>query len=79
MRRRFGQTIRWLRGELGISQEELGSRSDLDRTYVGGIERGERNPTLLSMLKLARGLGLPASVVLERFERLPGDERAGDS
>lgn len=46
----FGRAVRRQREELAISQEELGFRSELDRTYISGIERGVRNPTLLSCL-----------------------------
>jgi len=73
----FGRAIRELRLAQGISQEELGYRSGLDRTYVGGIERGERNPTLGSILRLAAGLALPVSTIVDRFERLL-EERADD-
>jgi transcriptional regulator with XRE-family HTH domain len=73
----FGRAIRELRQAQGISQEELGYRSGLDRTYVGGIERGERNPTLWSMLRLAGGLAVPMSLVVERFERLLAETEEG--
>ena len=41
---------------MGLSQEELAFRSELDRTYVSGVERGVRNPTLKTMLRLAQAL-----------------------
>jgi transcriptional regulator with XRE-family HTH domain len=53
-----------------MSQEGLGHASGLDRTYVGGIERGERNPSYASLLKVAAALGAPASELLRRAERL---------
>ena len=56
--RRFGKRVRAKRDELGISQEELADRADLDRTYVGGVERGERNVSLVNIYRLARALGL---------------------
>jgi transcriptional regulator with XRE-family HTH domain len=56
--RRFGKRVRAKRDELGISQEELADRADLDRTYVGGVERGERNVSLINIHRLARALGL---------------------
>lgn len=74
----FGKAIRELRHQQSISQEELGFRSGLDRTYVGSIERGRTNPTLLSILRLATGLGVPASTILERFERLLHDDAPVD-
>lgn len=54
--RKFGERIRALRKQLDISQEELGFRTGLDRTYISGIERGERNPSLNNIGKLAREL-----------------------
>lgn len=55
---RFGETVRRARADAGLSQEELADRAGLDRSYVGGVERGDRNPTLLVIAKLAKGLGL---------------------
>lgn len=52
----FGQRIRELREGLGLSQEAFADKVGLDRTYVSGIERGTRNPTLLTMQRLAKGL-----------------------
>lgn len=54
--RRFGKRIRAKREDLGISQEELAARADLDRTYVGGVERGERNVSLVNIHRLAKAL-----------------------
>ncbi|MCE9615934.1 MAG: response regulator [Lentisphaerae bacterium] len=53
MRAQFGSLIRLRRHQLGISQEELAGRAGLHRTYVADIERGARNPTLISIEKLA--------------------------
>ena len=55
----FGACIRELRERLQISQEELGSISGLDRSYVGGVERGTRNISLLNICKLAKALRVP--------------------
>ena len=66
----FGEAVRRFRVEQDLSQERLGELSDLDRTYVGGIERGERNPALKSIFKLANGLGVAPSRLFDRFERL---------
>ncbi|WP_026292611.1 helix-turn-helix domain-containing protein [Rubritalea marina] len=53
---RLGENIRLIRKEKGISQEELAHQACLDRTYVSGVERGDRNPTVLSSLKIAKAL-----------------------
>lgn len=52
----FGKIIRELRKQKKISQEELGFRSNLHRTYIGMIERGEKNITLENIEKIAQGL-----------------------
>ncbi|QSR27259.1 transcriptional regulator [Nocardioides aromaticivorans] len=55
-RRAFGERVRELRKPLGLSQEELGHRAGLDRTYIGGVERGERNISLDNIWKIAEAL-----------------------
>lgn len=62
--------MRQLRSERGLSQERLGQTSGLHRNYVGGIERGELNPSLASILKLAAALGIEGSELLALAERL---------
>lgn len=52
----------------GISQEELGERAELHRTYIGDIERGERNVSLLNMHHLATALNIKLSVLVETME-----------
>ncbi len=52
----FGNKVRTFRKEKGISQEELAFRSDLHRTYIGMIERAEKNITLKNIEKIANGL-----------------------
>ncbi len=54
--RLFGLEIKRRRLELGLTQEEFAERSGLHRTYVSGIERGERNPTFGTIFQLANGL-----------------------
>jgi transcriptional regulator with XRE-family HTH domain len=66
----LGQAIREARERSGLSQEGLGLEIGLDRTYVGGIERGERNPSYASLLALAAGLKLKASELVARAEQL---------
>jgi len=55
---RLGASIQNRRSSLGISQEVLAERADLHRTYISDIERGARNPTLLTIEKLATALGV---------------------
>lgn len=55
----LGSALKACRVERGLSQEELAFRSKLDRSYVGGIERGERNVSFVNLVKIARGLGVP--------------------
>jgi transcriptional regulator with XRE-family HTH domain len=54
----FGDRIRELRQQKGLSQEELAFRAGIHRTYIGGIERGERNPGLKNIERLSRALGI---------------------
>ena len=61
VRVRFGKVLRVRRRKLGVSQEEFADLCGLDRTYVGGIERGERNLGLVNIEKLARALKIPLS------------------
>ncbi len=55
----FGQAIRAVRSRRGVSQESLALQCGLDRTYISGIERGTRNPSLTNILKLAAALDIP--------------------
>lgn len=66
---KLGEKVRELRDRKGISQEELAHLAGLDRTYVGGVERGERNPTILSSLKVSGALGVSLSDLVEGVER----------
>jgi transcriptional regulator with XRE-family HTH domain len=60
----FGQAIRAVRRRQGVSQEGLALKCGLDRTYVSGIERGVRNPSLANILKLAAALDvIPADLL----------------
>jgi transcriptional regulator with XRE-family HTH domain len=55
----FGKRLRKLRESRGFTQEELAHRAGFDRTYISLVERGQRNPSLINVLRLAEGLGLP--------------------
>ena len=56
---RFGAQVRRLRHAHGWSQEKLAARAQLHWTYVGGVERGERNPTVGVISRIAKALGVP--------------------
>lgn len=68
-RSRFGERIRQLRLAKDWSQEELAVRSRLHPTYIGGIERGERNLGLDNILKLARALDEHPSALFADFQK----------
>jgi transcriptional regulator with XRE-family HTH domain len=61
----FGQHVRNLRLDRGLSQEKLAELADLHRNYVGGVERGERNIALLNIVALARALRIKPAKLLE--------------
>jgi transcriptional regulator with XRE-family HTH domain len=58
IRVRFGKAVRQRRHKLGVSQEAFADMCQLDRTYIGGIERGERNAALVNIEKIAKTLKL---------------------
>ena len=70
----FGGRLRRLRTRLGWSQEKLAFDSGLDRSYVGGVERGERNISLKNIYRLAKALGVPAR---DLFDPIGSDVRSG--
>jgi transcriptional regulator with XRE-family HTH domain len=61
---RFGQRVRALRTAAGLSQEAFAAKCGLDRTYVGGIERGERNLALRNIERIARTLEISLSKLM---------------
>jgi transcriptional regulator with XRE-family HTH domain len=74
----FGLRVRELRKQMRFSQERLASVAGLDRSYVGGIERGRRNPSLKNICEIARALGVaPAELFPGRPVRLSRDRPAG--
>lgn len=64
LRQALARNLRDLRGERGLSQEELADLAGLHRTFVGAVERCERNISVDNIGKLADALGVPASVLL---------------
>ncbi len=64
----FGESVRKERLAQGLSQEELASRAGVHRTYVGMIERAEKNITLMNIEKLAKALGVPIIRLLKPAE-----------
>lgn len=69
IRRQVGLNVRQIRKDRGWSQENLAFEAGLDRTYVSGVERGVRNPTVLVLHELAQALKVPAARLLEVSER----------
>lgn len=67
-RKRLGNVLRGLRKERGFSQQALALECDMDRTYYGGIERGERNPSLKNVYKLCRALNIMAADLFKEAE-----------
>ena len=70
LNRAYGRAVRERREELDLSQEELSFRSELDRTYISGIERGVRNPTIRSMCRIAGALSVLPSRLVASAERM---------
>jgi transcriptional regulator with XRE-family HTH domain len=62
---KFGEKLKVARKEIDLSQEELAEKAGLHRTYIGMIERGEKNVTLINILKISHALNIPAGKLLE--------------
>jgi len=63
--KRLGLNIRQVRKEKEMSQESLALASELDRSYIGGVERGERNISIINLRKIAGALNVPVSDLLK--------------
>ena len=61
----FGQRVRDIRTKKGLSQEGLAEKCDLDRSYIGGVERGERNVSLINIKRIADALEVSAQEFFE--------------
>ena len=68
----FGKGLRNLRISIGLSQEELAERAGIDRSYLGGIERGEHNLALINIIKIAKALNVYPHQLLEVFASSEG-------
>lgn len=64
VRKKLGSKVQRLRHDQGLSQEELADRAGLHRTYVSGVERGVRNPTLTVIERLAHALGVTIATLV---------------
>jgi transcriptional regulator with XRE-family HTH domain len=62
---KFGKSLRAIRKERGLSQEDLAHLVGLDRSYVGGVERGERNVSLENICRIARGLKIQPGTLMD--------------
>ena len=60
----FGRNVRRIRQQKKLTQEKLAFEAEIDLTYVGGIERGKRNPSLLVMARIADALGVHLTKLL---------------
>jgi transcriptional regulator with XRE-family HTH domain len=69
IRRLVGQNVRKFRMERGFSQEELALECDRDRTYISGVERGVRNPTVVVLQAIAEALNVPVARLFETPSR----------
>ena len=68
LERLFGQVLQKLRHKRGLSQEELGFESNYHRTYISQLERGQKNPSLKAIFRLAKALGVKPSGMIRRIE-----------
>lgn len=71
----LGDAVREFRSRRGISQEALAELSEMHRTYLGGIERGRRNPSYANILKIADALDVRTSDLIRRAEELQSEAR----
>ncbi|OWK45561.1 helix-turn-helix domain-containing protein [Fimbriiglobus ruber] len=71
----FGHIIRQRREAVGLSQEELGAKTNLSRNYIGMVERGETNPTLLVLHGLAKALNTTMRSLIDELETGTTDKK----
>ncbi len=63
--KRLGDNLRHIRQSKGLSQEKLAELTGLHRTYIGGVERGERNISLLNLVRIAEAFGVAVADLVE--------------
>jgi transcriptional regulator with XRE-family HTH domain len=73
----FGKVLRVVRKEAGLTQEQLGHAAEIDRTFVSLIERGERQPTVRVLFKLATALRSTPVRLIELTQELVEQDRGG--
>lgn len=73
LRKELGKRIRLIRETLRLSQQDLSRLSGLNRAYIGGVERGERNITVDNIEKIAAGLGVSVALLFSRDSALSQD------
>jgi len=66
----FGQVLREQRNSRGISQEDLALSANVDRTFVSQMERGIRQPSITTLIKLSGALGIQPSLLVQKVEKL---------
>jgi transcriptional regulator with XRE-family HTH domain len=72
----LGMAVKHRREELGLTQEQLANNTDLHQRWISNVETGKRNPSYSSLRRLAAGLWLPVSELLQRAERIEAQESA---
>lgn len=75
----FGRRIRYLRQTKSLSQEVLAEKANMHRTYIGMIERGERNPALLNLIRLADALEISLPELLNFKEAVNDRKKNNES
>ena len=75
----FGEVIRAERVRQSIAQDQFALRANVDRSYYGKLERGERQPSLALILRIAGGLGIAASDIIGRVEERLSAQNVGTS
>ncbi len=73
LERLFGQVLQKLRTERGLSQEKLGFESNYHRTYISQLGRGQKNPSLKAIFRLAEALGVKPSQMVRQVEERTAD------